>query len=367
MVNKRFAALRNGSSVGSKVVLIDKVTQQLPFSNRNFRLIFFHIKEQTIVSIFLCGLDFCTITFATNAKDSICYGMKRIPILTIIGALQLPTAWVAILVVASEELIAVNAHGRRALVLNPSLCSSFDCGGYSGCEVAIRHGCCVVFCEGCGEGSAAVSQVGIDGIETVELPPVQVGLSCSVRYEIDIVNACHGLVYHLCDGVPSLCGGQVASLDCAKQDALRVGLVEIDIDACCAETYLCAKFDMRGGLVAKVNPTVADVVLVLHRSDHSAFVLVFIPLVNDRSVLNEVEVLRLILGIGIMIDDGSEVTVEGGRDASHVAIVAEVLQFASFLMLEVLLGFGQPSGRGYAGRVAIVPCMISILGNPIVM
>ena len=144
-------------------------------------------------------------------------------------------------------------------------------------------------------------------------------------------------------------------------------MVEIDIDAGCAETDLCAKFDVRCGFVSEVNPTVTDVVLVLHRADHSASAFVFIPLVNDRSVLDEVEVLRLVLGIGIMIDDGSQMAVECGRDAGHIAFVAEVLQFASFLMLEVLLGFCEPGGRGYAGRVAVVPRVIRILLYPSVV
>ena len=212
VVYECFAAFRNGSSVGSKVVLVDKVTQQLPFCNGNLRLVFLHVEEQTIVRITLCGLYFCTITLSANTEDCIRYGVNRIPVLAIVGALQFPTARIAVLVVAREELIAVDAHRRLGLILNPSLCSSFDCGGYGGCEVAVRHRCRVVFGERCGECSAAVGQFGVYGVETVELPPVQVGLSCSGRYEIDIVNARHRLVYHLCDSIPSLSGGELVSL-----------------------------------------------------------------------------------------------------------------------------------------------------------
>ena len=94
--------------------------------------------------------------------------------------------------------------------------------------------------------------------------------------------------------------------------------------------------------VAEVNTAIAYEVAALHGPHHSAIIFIGIAFVGDRSITDEVEIFCFVLSISVMRVNSTKVAIEGCRDASHVTFVAKVLQLASFLMLEVLFGFGKP-------------------------
>ena len=71
-------------------------------------------------------------------------------------------------------------------------------------------------------------------------------------------------------------------------------------------------------------------------------ILVGIAFVGDSSVTDVVEVFCLVLCIGVVIIDDTEVAIEGCRDASHVTFVAKVLVAVSFFVPEVLFRFCKP-------------------------
>ena len=65
----------------------------------------------------------------------------------------------------------------------------------------------------------------------MELPPINVGLSCTRRDEVNIVNARNRMIDYLLYRRPSFGFRNVAVINGTKQDAFRgVGLVEIDIE-----------------------------------------------------------------------------------------------------------------------------------------
>ena len=277
-----------------------------------------------------------------NADACVGDSMKCIPCLAIVRAQQSPSCRVSIFIVSGIELIAVDVCGRGSCVFYPSVCALLD-GGVARSRDVIVDECVRIGCiEGCGECSASVCEVCEDVVQTLELPPVYAG-SCTRCNEVEVVDACHGLVNQSLNRSPCLERRHFAALHGAQQDAFRgIRLVEINIDGCCVEGEVESQVDVRCGFVAKVNTTITDVVAAPHLSGHSAIILVGIAFVGDRSVTDVVEVFCLVLCIGVVIIDDTEVAIEGCRDASHVTFVAKVFVAVSFFVPEVLFRFCKP-------------------------
>ena len=182
------------------------------------------------------------------------------------------------------------------------------------------------------------------------------------------MNACNGHIYHLSDCVPSLEGREFVALDVAKERAFcGVGVVQKDIYARACDRDVGSKFNMRGWLAAEVNSSITNVESVFHWSNLSSIIFIAVSFISHGSIPNIVEVLCLVLFVGIMGIDCAKMAIECRRNAGHVSIMTEVLVFVSFFVFEVLFRFREPSRRGYAGRVPVVPGMIGILGHPSIM